>query len=301
MLFRSFSYFKAQGCFVIKDDAEQRKEVCNYNTSLCLHHSHPVQNVCLGVNNTFLVSKRDDATLEEIQFIRQCAELHCTIPQAADGLRRRFGKANSRTYEPVFVKNQLNTARDEIFGKDRHRMKELMEHGLQTRKRGGVWETDVSDTFMLSGVRYQSPFMRQLAVQYGCYFFTCDGTYGTNQYGLTMIPLVTVDCNGFSHCCGVIIALSERSADVVKGCQSFLLSSVLNESEEVNVSIVFCCSSFVVLFHTNSHSFSHFVLWGHSLMKWLMALLLITMSSRIAVEVVCSLTMDHSALHQLQH
>ena len=94
---------------------------------------------------------------------------------------------------------------------------------------------------------------------------------------------------------------AERSADVVKGCQSFLLSSVLNESEEVNVSIVFCCSSFVVLFHTNSHSFSHFVLWGHSLMKWLMVLLLITMSSRIAVEVVCSLTMDHSALHQLQH
>lgn len=238
----AFSF--VQGALTILDG--QGPDKTDYNTNFCLEHSHSLENICIGVDNCFVVSKLEDLELEEIEFINTLAQVHCSIPQVMDGLRHRFVKDNNRAYSSVLVRNRLNAARDEIFGKDRHRMKELTEHGLQTIKSGGVWETDLSDMFVLIGVRYQSPIMRQYAEQYGAYFFTCDGTYGTNMYGLTTMPMVTVDCIGFSHCCGASIGLSENSADVIKACQSFSLSSVLNESEEVNVSIV---SFFIRLVH----------------------------------------------------
>ena len=249
----AFSFFKDQNGFVIQDG--KGLDEAKYNTNFCLKHSHSVDNVCIGVDDCFVVSKQDDLTLEEVAFIRTLAEVHCTIPQVKDGLRHRFGKDNKRAYSSSFVANQLSVMKDEIFGKDRHKMKEMTENGAQIIKNGGVWEIDVSDTLTLEGIRYQSNMMRQMAVQYGSYFFTADGTYGLNKYKLTTCPMVTVDCLGQSHCCGVTIGLSENSADVIKGCKSFLLSSVLDECEEVNVSIAYD-NFFVVIVCNHTSTFT---------------------------------------------
>ena len=81
-----YSYYKDHGCFIIKD------------TNFCLDHSHSVENVCIDVEGRFEVSKQDDLTLEEIQFIRTCAYVHCKIPQVRDGLRNQFGNSGKRTY-----------------------------------------------------------------------------------------------------------------------------------------------------------------------------------------------------------
>ena len=133
--------------------------------------------------------------------------------------------------------NQLNAEKDKIFGKDRHRMKELSEKGVFTARNGGVWETDLSDLCELIGIRYQTNFMRKMAIQYGSYFFTCDGTFCCNKYKLTTCPMITADCLGLSHCCGVSIGVSENKVDITKAIEAFLLSSRLEESEEFNVSI----------------------------------------------------------------
>ncbi len=208
-----------------------------YPTNFCLEHNHSVENICRGVDNCFIVSKRADLELAEVEFIHNAAMVHCNIPQVQDGLRRKFGKKNNRTYTSVLVKNQLNHARDQIFGKDRHKMKELMENGNETIKNGGVFEVDVSSTLVVEGVRYQSPRMREMAEQYGGTFVTYDGTYGTNIYGMTAFPGVTPDCCGYSHCCGLAIGLSENSADTIKALKAFKLSSLLDECEELNVSV----------------------------------------------------------------
>ncbi len=111
-----------------------------------------------------------------------------------------------------------------------------MEDGAGIIKGGGVFDWDVNDFRVLIGLRYQSYLMQQVAVQYGAYFFTMDGTYGTNAAGLTLCPMVTVDCLGLSMCCGAFIALSENSGDAIKACKQFKLSSVLDDSEELKVS-----------------------------------------------------------------
>ncbi len=238
----AWSYFSNKG-FVILDGEKSS----SYPTNFCLEHNHPVATICKGVDNCFIVSKREDLEVAEIEFIHNAAQVHCSIPQVQLGLRNKFGKNNNRTYGPTLVKNQLNYARDQIFGKDRHKMKDLMEHGNRTIKNGGVFEVDVSSTLVLEAVRYQSYLMRQMAIQFGGYFFTIDGTYGTNSAKLTTNPVVTADSCGLSHCCGVAITQSENSADAIKALNVFKLSSLLDECEELNVSVKFCLYMFSII------------------------------------------------------
>lgn len=231
----AFTWVKEKQAFVILNGNGPDKSP-SYNTNFCLEHSHRVDGVCRGVNDVFVVSRRDDLETEEMDFIRSVAQIHCSVPEVQDALHNKFGKKNNRKYTAVLLNNLLGSVRDQLFGKDRHQMKELMEDGARIIRDGGVFDWDVNDFRVLIGLRYQSYLMQQVAVQYGAYFFTMDGTYGMGAAGLTFCPMVTVDCLGLSMCCGVFIALSENSKDATKACKQFKLSSVLDESEEVKVS-----------------------------------------------------------------
>ena len=231
----AYTWVKEKQAFVILNGNGPDKSP-SYNTNFCLEHSHRVDGVCRGVNDAFVVSRKDDLESEEMDFIRSVAQIHCSVPEVQDALHNKFGKKNNRRYSAVLLNNLLGSVRDQLFGKDRHQMKELLEDGARIIRDGGVFDWDVNDFRVLIGLRYQSYLMRQVAEQFGSYFFTMDGTYGMSAAGLTFCPMVTVDCCGLSMCCGVFIALSENSKDAIKACKQFNLSSVLDESEEVKVS-----------------------------------------------------------------
>ena len=231
----AFTWIKEKQAFVILNGDGPDKSP-SYNTNFCLEHSHRVDGVCRGVNDVFVVSRKDDLETEEMDFIRSVAQIHCSVPEVQDALHNKFGKKNNRRYTTVLLNNLLGSVRDQLFGKDRHQMKELMEEGARIIKGGGVFDWDVNDFRVLIGLRYQSYLMQQVAVQFGSYFFTMDGTYGMGAAGLAFCPMVTVDCLGLSMCCGLFIALSENSRDAIEACKQFKLSSVLDESEEVKVS-----------------------------------------------------------------
>eukprot|EP00984_Skeletonema_dohrnii_P038454 scaffold41700_cov361-Skeletonema_dohrnii-CCMP3373.AAC.1 len=86
----AFSFMKQRNGFkILNGRRPDGAEESSYNTNFCLEHSHPhpIEGVCVGVDECFLVSKQDDLTLEEVEFIRTLSEVHCTIPQVKDGLR----------------------------------------------------------------------------------------------------------------------------------------------------------------------------------------------------------------------
>ncbi len=128
--------------------------------------------------------------------IRTLSLIHAKIPSIQNALRTEF-PSEKKIYDSQILHRMIKKFQDERYGKDCHRICELMKLGNNAKNSGGEWQTDVNDTYQIIGTRFQSYRQKQYALQYGSYFALADGTYGTNKYGMTIFPWVTTDCLGY--------------------------------------------------------------------------------------------------------
>ena len=228
----AFSYFKKTGSYHISDNKDAVN--ASYPTNLCLAHSHDTVDV--GIDGYILVKKQKDMSSAEVEYVQGMALLGSRMPKIQHAMSVKFRKKN-RTYDSQMLHRIVKNEKDSVFGPNRHRIPELMAMGSEVRSKGGHWEVELSDTMKLEGTRLQTALQKQYALQYGSYFVTVDGTYGTNKYGLTALPWITADCLGLSQLCGMTTSLSENSKDVISSGRLFMIASVPDD-ESADPSVV---------------------------------------------------------------
>ncbi|KAK1736959.1 hypothetical protein QTG54_012404 [Skeletonema marinoi] len=224
-----FSYFKRCRSYEIRSGGENNKM---YHNHLCLEHNHSPDIEDTGFEGYIEIKNRNDLTVAEKDLLRACAQLNAKMPTIQHALSNAFGVDNKRTYNSELLRREVERFKEEMFGTDEHRMKELMEMGQQVQSQGGHFGFDVSGAMVMTGIRFQTPLMRKYAEQYGGYFVMTDGTFGMNKYGLTVMPWTGCDCCGITHCFGISSGLSENSVDAIKAARAFHLSSIVETGAE---------------------------------------------------------------------
>eukprot|EP00978_Attheya_sp_CCMP212_P036151 scaffold161999_cov90-Attheya_sp.AAC.2 len=131
---------------------------------------------------------------------------------------------------------------DEQFGKDRHRVPEILRNGKALKRKGGVWEPIMCpDTLCLKGTHFQTLLMKEYADEYGQYIMAQGyGTHNTNKYGITSVVWTNINSLGLSTNCGLSTMLYEEKVSIEKSAQLFGLSRTCltcNKNEEGGSSI----------------------------------------------------------------
>jgi hypothetical protein len=110
----------------------------------------------------------------------------------------------------------------------------LFAKGEAAKAIGGKWDHSIGDMYQLTGTRFQTKRQKEYSLQFDSYFTLVDGTYA-NQYGLTLIPWLTVCSLGFTHLIGMSTGLSENTVDVKAAGRLFGIAAT-NQNLETIVS-----------------------------------------------------------------
>lgn len=193
----------------------------NGNKNLCLSHNH--QTVDTGIDGYVEVKMEKDMYVDEIEFVKNASLLRTRMPSLQEAMTKKF---QGRMFDSQMLHRIIKRYRDTTVGPNRHRLPDLIKMGEEAKANGGAWEVVPDpETLTIDGTRYQTPRMSEYGMQFGSYYTTCDGTYGTNKYALTAFPWITSDGLGLSHCIGFSMARSENSKDVIAAGRLFKLSS----------------------------------------------------------------------------
>ena len=188
---------------------------------LCLTHNHGTNT--MQVDGWMEVKHIKDMTQEEIDYVNTASTLRTKMPTLKTGLSTMFP---GRIFDSAMLHRVIQQERKNRLGPCHERLPELIKLGELAKANGGAFQTELCpQTFTLEGTKYQTPRMREYALQYGSYHTSIDGTYGCNKYGLTVMPFIVPDCLGLMHCAGFMTSLSENSKDVVAAGELFMLSS----------------------------------------------------------------------------
>ena len=204
-----------------------------YHIKECtLEHNHPATDT-EGLDGIQLVRRLNDTTKEERDKIGDLAVSISTMAQIEESMRIAYP---NRDFHKTLLKNMVETKRDKVFGRDRHRMGDLMRKGRRCSERGGVFAPEISqDTMRLVGFAYQTARMQLYAKNFGSYWCVVDGTHDTNEHKLICIPVVCRCSLGISHLIGVGYHPSENSPDIISDLQLFCISSTLPVSPTSSV------------------------------------------------------------------
>jgi hypothetical protein len=217
----SYSYIRKNHCYVILD---KNSEAAKYKTHFCLHHNHTASDDSF-IDGIFVVKNESDLTIDEMKMLNALALAHSGMPTIQRVMLAEFNMDGKWSYDSALLYRVVKKIRNNKFGENQHRMKDLMEMFEKAASNGGRSEYDVDDIFRLVGTRFQTSRQVQYMDQYGSYFVEVDGTYSTNRYGLTLMPWVTADCLGITHIGGLSTSLSENTNDVLKSGHLFGVAS----------------------------------------------------------------------------
>ena len=213
---KSTTSFNTTKAYIIKGQTEGPT-----SRKLCLTHNHDT--VPIGVDGWLEVKHLKDMCQEEVEYVKTASTLGTRMPSLQEGLALKFP---GRMFDSQLLHRIIKRERTARLGPNHGRLPELINLGETAKANGGAWETTLCpDTFTLQGTRYQTPRMREYAMQYGSSHCTVDGTYGCNMYGLTVMPFITPDCLGHMHCIGFTTSRSENSKDVIAAGELYGLSS----------------------------------------------------------------------------
>ena len=227
----SFHMAKRKFCIMGKGGSDEKKVgTTNHNLS----HDHTIEAMTVSLEDgTLQVTKEKDLRPEEEAYIKDKSLELIGMSKMQLALRDKFP---GRSFDSQLLHRIKNTHLDSTYGRDRHRLPQLMQNGEAVKAKGGVWEPIIcTDTFRLKGTNYQEPKMREYAEEYGQYCTFADGTHGTNVYGIVTMPFATVDSLGLSTITGISTMLNENSVDVVRSSKLFGLSAKLRGESEVSL------------------------------------------------------------------
>ena len=185
----------------------QRKEEKGYYIKprgLVLQHcNHAAVNV--PYNGKICIDCQEDLLPKEIDWLQSFA-----IHNENSGMVRERMNAlfSPRMFTPALVSRQLTKLKKATQGNTGMCMGRLMEIGHGLIQSGGLFILEHDGSMRLSSVIVQSKQMRKYAEVYND-FCILDGTHGTNQYKLILMPVTLVDCFGKSVISAIGINESE--------------------------------------------------------------------------------------------
>lgn len=226
----AFTFNKKTKQFVILNN--EYNEATKYKTHFSLDHNHEV--AAPSIDNYIVVEYEKDLTEAEFKTLKTLALAETHMPKIEQSMMSQFSNNGKRAFGKALLHRVVMKFQKERFGGDSHRMAEFMALGKSAMQEGGTFEVDVNKIHRLVGSRFQSARMVAYTKQYGSYFVEVDGTYGTNMYGLTLMPWTIIDCLGISHISGISTGLSENTADVLGAASLFGVTS--NPLKKINVS-----------------------------------------------------------------
>jgi len=227
------SFFKRKKVFRILDHGGHDEKKIG-TTAHNINHDHTIEAMTVSLEDgTVLVKNEGDLTLEEEAFIKEKSLELIGMSKMQLRLRENF---LGRSFDSQMLHRIKNSHLNAMFGKDRHRLPQLMQKGEATKAKGGVWEPIIcTNTFRLQGTNYQEVKMREYAEEFGQCCTFADGTHGTNVYGIVTVPFTTVDSLGLSVISGISTMLNENSVDIIRSCGLFGLSGRLPDKSEVRI------------------------------------------------------------------
>ncbi len=190
-------------------------------TPLCLQHNHDTIEV--GISGRKYISKLANMSKEEIDVCETLSLTYAKMSAIQEAMSIKFP---DKIFDSDLLHRVIKQERDNRIGPDRHRIPELLAMGDAAQANGGVWAYKICpETFKLQSTFYQTATQKEFALQYGSYYASGDGTFGTNKYGLTLFPWLAPDCLGLSQNLGTATSRSENSVDVSQSAELFSLSS----------------------------------------------------------------------------
>ena len=174
---------------------------------VCLEHGHALDNPIVQ-NKEYMKTKRSELEKSEIDFIKL---LRHEIPSKI--CRIMATKFSSQYCNTLISRIKLSIEKD-MFGSNRDGISKFIEYGIKAKENGGEFNYQTNNSLVFSCGALQTRDMKLISEKYNDYIIH-DGTFGTNVFGLTLLPTVVVDCIGKSAISSILIAETENGEDLI--------------------------------------------------------------------------------------
>lgn len=185
------------------------------------HTSHEKTN--LTYKGTVMITKQKQFNHDELEFIKGAAEFNENSGLIREKMNSRFA---GRMFDVELIRRQIKLFQKEIFGKNGQCLNKLMMIGNDLIRNGGIFNITHNGCMRLNSIIVQTSEMGLYAKQYND-FIMVDGTHGTNQYSLIMMPVTAIDCLGKS----IITAIGMCEAETRQFTSLLLETCGLNNAE----------------------------------------------------------------------
>ncbi len=190
---------------------------CSHNHAVCARCPEKL------VNGYVMIEKMEQLTQPERNDIMKHARASLTPPSV---LREILFKTYGRMYCERLILNAMQYAKQisaRMLEKDTS-MNEFYSELDKIRDQGGRWKDSKRGDGTLKTVYIQTKSMRGFAKQYHK-VVVVDATFGTNKYGLKLVPYLGIDCLGKSQIMGVAFLPTENGAEIFEALDFFGLKN----------------------------------------------------------------------------
>ena len=194
-----------------------------YKRDCCIRqHNHTVSAsspLISEVNGYKMVERMEQLTQEEKCDIMKHARAGLTPPSV---LRDFLFKTYTRMYSERLILNAMRTAKAvhaRMLDGDTS-MNKFYEELDKVREEGGRWKDSKRGDGSLKTVFIQTRSMHRFAEQYFTVVIV-DATFGTNKYGLKLVPYVGIDALGKTQLMGIAFLPTENGTEIFEALDFF--------------------------------------------------------------------------------
>ena len=193
---------------VVQDNGNKKFIIAN---SLQTNHNHDLENVNITPCGKINIQNEGDLLSGELDIINKFGP-YLSMSSLRELLKSQFPHEYNKDLLYRTKKKACRSAR----GSDLDGMAKLFACGDEIKADGGVFEWTMGEDMRLESLFIRYSGMDEYVKKYGD-FVIIDGTFGTNAYGLTLIPLALVDGLGKTIMAGIIICPTEKSEYIIQG------------------------------------------------------------------------------------
>jgi hypothetical protein len=189
----------------------------------CVHNHSVSARPEKVVNGYSVVDSMEQLTPSEKCDIMKAARAALTPPSV---LREILFKTYNKVYCERLILNALQTARKihaRMLDRDTS-MNQFYAELDEIKERGGRWKDSKRGDGTMKTVFIQTKSMRQFASQYHKVVIV-DATFGTNKYGLKLVPYLGIDCLGKGQIMGVAYLPTENGSEIGDALEFFGLKN----------------------------------------------------------------------------
>ncbi len=218
---------KCKMVFRLSDGIDGGYAMYKVDSSYEFHHNHEVtlSNRCSDkvVGGYVMVEKMEQLTQQEKDDIMKHARANLTPPSV---LREILFKTYGRMYSEKLILNAVQYAKKiSTLMMDRdNSMNDFYAEMESVRQQGGKFKDSKRGDGTLKTVFIQTKSMLEFASKYHK-VVVVDATFGTNKYGLKLVPYVGIDCLGKSQIMGIAFLPTENGCEIFEALGFFGLKN----------------------------------------------------------------------------